>query len=187
MKKLTLLVALILCVTIGGVYATWYYAETQMNDAVHEFKNLGITDVDTRAETGRLEVTDTLILKIDDNAGDHKPAWDDDVNASNAGTIQIVFTPNSGASTTQFKYTISIEGNDYNGQPIFNVADPANILTGTFTYTAGDDKAIHNITLGDITPVLQVNGNIVLGTLADYTAYKNALDGVTLKLTIEEQ
>lgn len=30
MKKLSLLVALILCVTIGGVYATWTYAGNEI-------------------------------------------------------------------------------------------------------------------------------------------------------------
>ncbi len=45
MKKLGLLIAMILCVTIGGVYATWTY--TQNTDVADEAVNINmnLTDV----------------------------------------------------------------------------------------------------------------------------------------------
>ena len=36
MKKLSVLIAMILCVTIGGVYATWTYAGQKVSDASYE-------------------------------------------------------------------------------------------------------------------------------------------------------
>ena len=198
MKKLSLLVALALVISVGGVYATWFYAETTMKTSEHEFKNLGITDVNTLAQTGTITVTDTLILKIDDNAGNHTPGWDADVNAGNAGKISIVFTPNSGANDTTLKYTVTIANNTYtpeggSAQPIFttDTIDAAHteakvVLQGTFDYISPNASVTKEILLADITSELSVNNAFTLPTIDDYNAYSTALDNVVLKLTIEE-
>ena len=211
MKKLSLLVALILCVTIGSVYATWFYAETAMTDVTHEFKNLGITDVDTNAQTGKISITDTLILKIDDNDGNHTPGWDTDVTVATGGNILIRFDPNTGASDTSFTCTFTIENNIYDGKPIFTFTgidtDPVALAASQevseteFTYkVSGKDNLMTDgvitgnkvgyaekiITLGSITDRLTVNDTITLPTITEYEAYKEALDNVVLKLTISE-
>lgn len=197
MKRLSLLVALILCVTIGGVYATWFYAEAPMAPATHDFKNLGITDVNTTAQSGKISVTDTLILKIDDNEGNHIPGWDAEVTGATAGNLQIVFTPNSGAGDTTLNYTITIAKNKYTDgsvdKPIFTTTsitdahDAAEtILTGSFSFSAGETQAIKEISLKDITDVLKVNSDIELTDINEYNAYKTALDGVELVLTVSE-
>lgn len=201
MKKLSLLVALILCVTIGGVYATWLYAEAPMDTAAHEFKNLGITDVDTNAKSGKIAVTDTLILKIDDNEGNHKPAWDTDVTAANGGNLQIVFTPNSGAGDTTLNYTITVAKNSYTdddstAKPIFVTkdgttvtaahAEAKTIMSGSFSFDAGEPQAVKTITFADVIAVLDVNNTIELTDLEEYEAYKTALEGVELTLTVSE-
>ncbi len=198
MKKLSLLIALAMIVTVGGVYATWNYAETAMQDVTHEFKNLGITDVDTKTVSGSIAVTDTLILKIDDE-GNFTPGWDSDVTAANAGNLQMVFTPNPGANDTTFTYTVTIKNNTYTpdgGQAvgIFKVngdatakADAVTVLTGTFNYTHGQSeicKAV--ITLDDIKAVLVPNDAITLPTINDYTSYSTALADVELIVTIVE-
>lgn len=200
MKKLSLLVALILCVTIGGVYATWLYAEAPMDTATHEFKNLGITDVDTNAKSGKIAVTDTLILKIDDNDGNHKPGWDEDVTDLNGGNLQIVFTPNSGAGDTTLEYTITVAVNSYNddgtAKPIFVTkdgttvtaahADAKTIMSGTFRFDAGQPQKVETITFENIMAVLDVNNTIELTDLEEYEAYETALDSVELTLTVSE-
>lgn len=185
-------------VTVGGVYATWNYAETAMHDVTHEFKNLGITDVDTRTVSGSVSVTDTLILKIDDE-GNFTPGWDSDVTAANAGNLQMVFTPNPGANDTSFTYTVTIKKNTYTpdgGQAvgIFKVNGDASaetgevtVLTGTFNYTHGQPelcKAV--ITFDDIKTKLVPNDAITLPTINDYTSYSAALAEVELTLTIVE-
>ena len=187
MKKLTALVALILCVTIGGVYATWFYAETTMDKVEHNFKYLGITDMDTSAKTGKISITDTMTLKIDDNDGSHIPGWDEDVaNTNSGGLIQIRFIPNSGAATTEFNYVVSVENNTYGSEKIFDVANENAVLTGSFTYTAGTTEKIHEIAYAEMIAALTVNDSFELTTEADYLAYKTALDSVVLKLTITE-
>lgn len=207
MKKLSILIALILCVTVGSVYATWFYANETMTDAVHSFKNLGITDVDTSAQSGRISVTDTLILKIDDNLGEHKPGWDTDVSDQTGGNLLIRFIPNSGASDTEFTCTFTIENNIYDGKPIFtfdNIDTDAADLVGsqqisktTFTYKVSGEGNLYGeqnvvgyaekiVTLDDITRRLRVNGEITLPTITEYEAYEAALRKVVLKLTISE-
>ena len=197
MKKLSLLVALVLLVTVGGVYATWNYATLQMTAAEHTFKNLGITDVNTNTQSGKVAVTDTLILKIDDNDATHTPAWDADVSGVGAGKLQIVFTPNSGANDTVLKYEIKIAENSYDpgtgAVAIFGVsgdktahATEKTVLEGTFNYTVGDPNATKEITLSDIQAKLSVNGDFTLPTLDDYNNYKTALGNVQLTLTVSE-
>lgn len=192
MKKLSLIVAIALIISVGGVYATWNYAETKMDNVEHNFKNLGITDVNTNIKTGSVAVTDTLILKIDDNNATLTPAWDADVTDSNGGNITMVFTPNQGASTTQFRYTVTLANNTYESQPIFTTdtitaahTTAEEILSDTFTFTAGQASATATITLSDITDVLSVKA-IQLPTITDYNNYRTALNGVQLVLTIEE-
>ena len=206
MKKLSILIALILCVTVGSVYATWFYAGETMTDATHNFKNLGITDVDTSAQSGRISVTDTLILKIDDNDGSHTPGWDEDVTNLTAGNLLIRFTPNSGASDTTFTCTFTIENNVYDGKPIFKFTGidtsdlnaSQQISQTEFTYKVNGEGNLYGtdnkveyaekiVTLSDITQRLFVNDEITLPTITEYEAYQTALSKVVLKLTISEK
>ena len=93
MKKLGILIALILCVTIGGVYATWTY--TQNTDVADETINMtmNLTDVAYSGSYGTYKInTDSLKLNIDPKEGStHTTALYID------GEIIITFTPNSVA------------------------------------------------------------------------------------------
>ena len=210
MKKLALLVALALVVSVGGVYATWIYSSAAVSTVNHGFKNLSITDVDTNTTSGTVSVTDTLILKIDDNSGNHVPAWDADVTETNGGSLDILFTANSGAPKTTLQYTITVARNTYtpdggSALPIFvtkdgttiNAAhtDAKAIITGTIVYdpeTNDTGKVTESISLADITNILDLNSNIQLPLQDDYTAFRNALlgdgtnPGVAFSLIVEE-
>ncbi len=111
MKKLSLLIALILCVTIGGVYATWTY--TQNTDVADESigMTMNLTDVAYSGSYGTYKInTDSLKLKIDPKEGTtHTTALYIE------GEIVITFTPNSVAPETvkengvdsTFKFSLS--------------------------------------------------------------------------------
>lgn len=45
MKKLSIVVALCLCLTVSGVYATWIFTENSDVADQHEHINFGLTDV----------------------------------------------------------------------------------------------------------------------------------------------
>ena len=65
MKKLSVLIALMLCVTIGGVYATWSYAGTDdIADAFAEAK-VTIADVELKGANGTYKIESNLVLTVD--------------------------------------------------------------------------------------------------------------------------
>lgn len=200
MKKFSLFVALALIVTVGGVYATWNYAETPITQVDHNLKGLSITDVNTTTQSGKVAITDTLILKIDDE-GNYTPGWDSDVTTQNGGTLQIRYTPNQGAGNTTLRYTLTIENYSYDPDgeganpavSIFGINDDFSVKTGAqtiltkdFNFTAGQAYITEDITLKQITDVLKVNSSITLPTESDYIKYQNAVKGVKLVLTITE-
>lgn len=71
-KKLMALAALATCVTIGGVYAGWLYAEDPVSGA-HANVGFGMTGIVENDESmGKLTATDTnIVLEVDDAANDN--------------------------------------------------------------------------------------------------------------------
>ena len=71
MKKLSVLAALALCVTVGGVYAAWNYAEQGVS-TVYAVGTVGITGVEGKTSKGTLKATgNNLAIKVDDIAEDN--------------------------------------------------------------------------------------------------------------------
>ena len=71
MKKLSLLIAMILCATIGGVYAAWNYALTDdIADAFEEIK-ISVEDAELTGSNGTYKITSNFKLVIDQRDDDH--------------------------------------------------------------------------------------------------------------------
>ena len=107
MKKLSLLIALCMLLTIGGVYATWTY--TQNTDVADEAVNMNInlTDVAYSGSYGTYKVdTSSLKLAIEPKA---------DTTHTTAlyieGNIVVTFTPNSVAPVEIKENLIKSEDN----------------------------------------------------------------------------
>lgn len=101
MKKLSILIALLLCVTISGVYAAWSFADTSIDivDKKHETL-VTLTDVTSTSAAGTFTINSNLVLTIDQKAeGDHTAVL---VFApQNAGDdiyLTVTFTPAANAS-----------------------------------------------------------------------------------------
>ncbi len=111
MKKLSALIALMLCITIGGVYATWTY--TQTTDVADESVGaaMNLTGVAYAGSYGTYEIDkSTLLLTIDPKAGTtHTTAL------QVAGEIVVTFTPSNVAPVeikqngvpTKFSFSLS--------------------------------------------------------------------------------
>ena len=178
MKKLSLLIAMILCVTIGGVYATWTY--TQNTDVADEAvnMNMNLTDVAYSGSYGTYKVDTTgLSLTIDPKANTtHTTAL------YATGSILITFTPNSvapaevkenGVSTT-YAFSLANPNWKYEGQDIvtLNHNEKHNIVwedndDGTFTYTLTAASFLEHVSLTEFeldTKVKYDSYNAVLGT-----------------------
>ncbi len=112
MKKLSLLVSLILCVTIGGVYATWLYADK--NDVYDESTNVGVSMSTAMSDGtyGKFTVTANFNILIEplkvvdpdttEPNANHKAAIlfvDSQNNKVDKPQLTFTFKPNDSAST----------------------------------------------------------------------------------------
>ena len=165
MKKLSLLVALLLCVTIGGVYATWTYAtDNDIYDAFSEAK-VTITDATSAGANGVYKIESNLVLSIDQANDDHEAVLLFESTNTEDPYLKITFTPASYAPadikengvpselyfglTVPMQYTIDADGNydaDGTAVDIFVFANETNGIfeenvvwnkeaDGSFTYT----------------------------------------------------
>ena len=182
MKRLSLLVMLMLLVTVGGVYATWNYAQGN----VSETQGFALPTMETAVRDtskGTINVdTSGLTMKVDDDANDgenHKAVL------VMTGKITVTFTPAVGADEIvrqngiKMKYTISCTDNwTYNSTQIFTVSNATDISTGTtklsFDITADQLKTM--ITLGDFT----------LPEYQDYLNFETALNRGNIKILVSE-
>ena len=130
MKKLSLLIALAMIVTIGGVYATWTYAgASAAQNHQHMSINLATASQDV-AEGIIHEVENTLNIKLDDTNRDYH------ADPEITGEMVFVFVPSAtGASADvltngipmQWQLEQSATPMQYGGNPIFtiNMDNPA--------------------------------------------------------------
>lgn len=101
MRKLNALIALIVFVTIGGVYATWIYAGT--NDIADTSKEILVTleDYTLTGTNGTYTISSNLTLVIDqESASSHKAVLlfeNTDENSEADPTVTITFTPSTSA------------------------------------------------------------------------------------------
>ena len=199
MKKIALMIAIALVLSVGGVYATWRYSTAAVGSSEFDISDkLSITIVDqTNDSKGSISAPNSLVLTIDDDNGDHKPDWDADI-AEQVGSLVVKFTPNVGASATSFKYYLTISSYEYDCAShghvsIFNpvdtdaTVDGIQILSGTIDFTGGKDAVSSNTyTAEDIQNLLVLNRDIELDSIEEYNTYSEHVGNVKLVLTVTE-
>ena len=187
MKKLSLLIALCMLLTIGGVYATWTY--TQSTDVADESVNmaLNLTNVTFVGTYGTYEIDQSgLSMTIDPKAGTtHTTAL------YITGNVVIKFTPNQYApenvkdSAVASTYALSLANANwqYTSQNIVTLAHAGNHdITwqkqpdGSFTFTLSADDLADHIVLTEFT----------LDTKTDYDAYNTVLGQGSIVLTVSD-
>ena len=180
MKKLSVLVALILCVTIGGVYATWNYAQGTVTTRT-KFFDAGtiITDKVVTTDKGNITI-DTTSLKItihDENNDLHG-----EMKAE--GYVTVTFTPNQGADSAvaangvKLQYVLGTTNNyTYEGTAIFAVNTTAQDL--------GLVNGSVNIPASELDALIDLNA-LYLPTAEDYDAFKLALHSGAISITVSE-
>ena len=95
MRKLSILVALILCVTIGGVYATWMYPGNDISQVIQPVSNV-MAETDFTGSFGAYHTTNTLKLIIDqESSTSHNAVLKYD------GKLEVTFTPHESISDAQ--------------------------------------------------------------------------------------
>lgn len=180
MKKLSILVALILCVTIGGVYATWNYAQGSATEQNKDFDAATIiTDKVVSTAKGSISVdTSALQIVIDDDNNDYKGEM------TITGKVLVTFTPNVGVSNDvaqngiKMQYKLSTtNGFQYVGNDIFTVDE-------TMQQTSGAVKTFE-IDAAKLSSLITLN-ELFLPTAEDYDAFKTALHSGAISITVSE-
>ena len=198
MKKLSLLIALCMLLTIGGVYATWsYVGSTDIVDAFAEAK-VTITDAVIEGTYGIYKIESNLVLQVDQANDKHEAEL---VFSSNNGEevyLKVTFTPSTNSPkaikdnavpselyfgvTTPMQYKMDSTGNySSTGTPvdIFTFKNPGNGTldnvfnwtkesNGTFTYTLNADQLKEQISLSQ---------TFVLDIRTEHDAFREALKG----------
>lgn len=198
MKKLSVLIALMLCVTIGGVYATWTYAGTNdIADAYAEAK-VTIADAELTGANGTYKVESNLVLTVDQKNEDHEAELVFASNNSQAIFLKVTFTPATNApqaikdnavpselyftTTTDMEYKMDADGNysaTGTGKDIFTFSNPSDgafspnftwtpEANGTFTYTL-DETALKSM--------ISLSQTFVLDLKSEHDAFREALNG----------
>lgn len=214
MKKISILIALALIVTIGGVYATWNYnSQDAVNDS-HEHFKLNMADYeDTGNSKGKISCfKNNVKIEIDDTNGDYR------AELMITGDMIFIFTPYGEAADEvrnngipmQFTVTKSSENMVYEGKQIFVLSPDAHIdfttvltritsencknseLWGDADLTSYASTATQNyfavrITGADLVAkgYLALN-DFTLNTVMKYHDFQTALGQGQLGITVEE-
>lgn len=95
MKKLSLLISLILCVTIGGVYAAWNYAGTSTEISTHTSSPIVLTGADQNEKAGTYTLVSNIQgIRIEPETQENKKATLVPVYTNgNVPTLTLTFTP----------------------------------------------------------------------------------------------
>lgn len=199
MGRLGLIILMLLCVTITGVYAVWTYAGSEdIVDAFAESK-ITIADATTAGANGIYTIESNLVLTIDQKSNDDHTAVL--LFASNDGKdiyLKVTFKPNDHApvdvkknavpselyftTTTDMKYTMDGNGNysaEGTATPILKFTNYSDgFFSPNVTWTKNDDGTFtYELNVDQLKEMIQLNGEFVLDTKAEHDAFRTALSG----------
>lgn len=188
MKKLSALVALVLCVTIGGVYAAWMYTGNELL-AIEERMNHSLEVPEFKTRVGVLEVeSNTVKIRIDQAAEKDYTAV-----LKVTGDIVVHFTVNPGAPDDVVLAGVpceavldmrNVENNLYDESPIYRYNNnPVQIVWTPVPETPGSFYA--TITADQIDSMLDLGAVFTLPTYEDYTEFNDLLANIVLNLKVQ--
>lgn len=209
MKKLSVLIALVLCVTIGGVYAAWNYSQGT-TASVKVSREINMAQVVTNGIKGTITATpeNNFAFLVDDIANDTPNGdgtyTDEKYKAVLVGTgdIKINFTANPGADQTtkdngiKMIATVTLSTKDglkYSDPHTSSDVVPIAVKAGgnEIVLNDTDEDGQPNITkqatitAAQIVDCLEL-ANVTLDTKAENDAFHTALKDYTIVITISE-
>lgn len=186
MKKLSLLIALCMLISIGGVYATWVYSEKSDVADITGATAITMTEATFSGTYGTYAVdTSQLNMQVDPKEGTTHVT-----SLVITGNLVITFKPNTyapddvknnGVDST-FQFSLSNSEWKYGGEAIMTVDTAKHDITwtkgsdGNFTYTISAADLANYLTLTEIT----------LDTKADYDAYDEVLTNGQIVIAISD-
>ena len=189
MKKLSVLVMLILCITIGGVYATWIYTSSTISSVDRTISH-GLESVNTDGDVGVFKIeANNINVAIDQTAeGDYT------AKLVITGQITVRFTPNPGApedvvnnavSAHATLYTKNADVNKYNGSEIY--VSPEGAEVDLVWEKQADGSFLATLTAADIDTLLDLGGTFVLDTHQEYLDFHALEENITLTVLFSQK
>ncbi len=183
MKKISVLIALILCVTIGGVYAAWIYTGSTVSVADRTLSH-GMATATTDGDVGILKVVHNDIdIKIDQTAvGDYR------ANLVITGSITVSFTPNDGAPENVINnavpakcalYIKNADTNLYGGSHIY-VLTTVPYIDLAWGEKKADGSFEATVDAADIDSLIDLGAEFVLDTHAEWTEFHALEENITI-------
>ena len=197
-KSITALLVLALCVTIGGVYATWTYAGTDDVADVYYESKVTIADTELSGANGKYTVESNLVLTIDDTNNDHVAELIFGSNNDQPVYLKITFCPEDYATpdiklngvpselyfttTTPMQFRVDEDGNyDASADPvdIFRFSNPGNgVLDNTFEWVKEDDGTFtYTLGLTDLQDMIELSQTFILDEKTEHDLFRQALNG----------
>ena len=198
MKKLSVLIALMLCITITGVYAAWSYAGTDDIADVFAEAKVTIADVELKGANGVYTITSNLVLTVDQANDAHEAKLVFASNNDQPIELKVTFKPAANAPqaikenavptevyfgvTTAMQYKMDAEGNySATGTPtdIFKFSNVANgELDQPITWTKnGDGTFTYTMDQAALEDAIQLSQTFVLDLKTEHDAFREALAG----------
>jgi len=199
MKKLSALIAMVLCLTIGGVYAAWTYQGTTTSfDEKHADYNIQLETTATDSSYGSIEIESNISVIVIDQLGDeavndtdyHKARLVYKTIDSQPAYIKITVDLLPSVEKDEIlnvlakiQYEITIEGvaGQYDGDDIFEDkkvgADAKTTISDIATWTEVDEAArIYSFTIDESRLASEFGiYDFWLETLDEYNAFGAAL------------
>lgn len=196
MKKLSVLIALVLCVTIGGVYAAWTYTNPDADITDRHFNQLiTISAATEEGAAGTYEIDTNITGMSIDQTGTNSNGVDFhkavlNYTTRDSETPYIRFTlklkENTGSdifTTLESKYTVDVvDANLYQGNPIFNDSKVGETVID-WEYDSVND--IYYYEISDMSTEITLN-DIILPSKPDHTAFSAALGRAVLEVKISD-
>lgn len=188
MKKLSMLIALIICVTVGGVYAAWTYTGSTLS-SVDRTLSHGLTTATTDGDVGILTIASNTV----DIAIDQKEAGDYTAVMNVTGEVKVQFTPNNGAPDNVKENGVPIKVSVYINNPANSKYNDKDVYMANNYYydinnwTENGDIFEAIIPNTEIVKMFKLNDGFVLDTHAKYLDFHDVEEDYIITLKVEAQ
>ena len=189
MKKVSILIALALLLTVGGVYATWTYANQPIT-AVSRTATIQMAALGTESEAGVITPLFNGARIVIDDTGSYK------AGVTTEGSLDITFQPNAGSPDNIKDGIIAEYYVEWTGANTYKDDENQDIAIFTTTSTSASPVTIAlttdsnadgayeaSISVADLVDLLDFTQPTV-DTLSEYTALSNVLSAGTFRVTV---
>ena len=190
MKKFSILIALCVLLTVGGVYATWIYSGNQIDAQTEPFVSK-MGGLDHEGTSGSYTfLNNSLDFAVEPDAQDTKIttiAW-------GAGSMQLVLTPKTDINDAMLQKalnaTITVElasstAGEYKGETVYTI-DPdfaVTLTAGDWTSHNDGEYYTYTITADTIKDAISI-GSFHLPSEDDYTEFKSVIQDVKFRVKV---